>query len=73
MAERSHRYVQLILGHEEPCSYDLTDIGSITILWSQPVTALQIMSPEGKWRYAKHIPNGLVGIPLMLRVVSRIL
>ncbi|KAI0703872.1 Clavaminate synthase-like protein [Cerioporus squamosus] len=37
-----------------------TDIGSITILWSQPVTALQIMSPDGKWRYVKHIPNGLV-------------
>ncbi|PIL28642.1 hypothetical protein GSI_08684 [Ganoderma sinense ZZ0214-1] len=37
-----------------------TDIGTITILWSQPVTALQIMSPDGKWRYVKHIPNGLV-------------
>ncbi|KAI0703895.1 Clavaminate synthase-like protein [Cerioporus squamosus] len=37
-----------------------TDIGTVTILWSQPVTALQIMSPDGKWRYVKHIPNGLV-------------
>ncbi|RPD60559.1 Clavaminate synthase-like protein [Lentinus tigrinus ALCF2SS1-7] len=37
-----------------------TDIGTISILWSQPVTALQILSPDGKWRYAKHIPNGLI-------------
>ncbi|KAI0703873.1 Clavaminate synthase-like protein [Cerioporus squamosus] len=37
-----------------------TDIGTISILWSQPVTALQIMSPDGKWRYVKHIPNGII-------------
>ena len=38
----------------------ILDFGSITILWSQPVTALQIMSPDGKWRWVKHIPNALV-------------
>ncbi|PIL28631.1 hypothetical protein GSI_08673 [Ganoderma sinense ZZ0214-1] len=27
-----------------------TDFGTITILWSQPVTALQILSHDGKWR-----------------------
>jgi len=37
-----------------------TDFGSITILWSQPVSALQILSPDGKWRWIKHIPNALV-------------
>ena len=37
------------------------DIGAVSILWSQPVTALQIMSPDGKWRYVKHVPNGIVG------------
>ncbi|KAI0672039.1 Clavaminate synthase-like protein [Trametes maxima] len=37
-----------------------TDFGTITILWSQPVTALQIFSPDGKWRWIKHIPNALV-------------
>ncbi|KAH9934538.1 Clavaminate synthase-like protein [Epithele typhae] len=37
-----------------------TDYGSITILWSQPVTALQILSPDGKWRYVKHMDNALV-------------
>lgn len=37
-----------------------TDTGSITILWSQPIAALQILSPDGKWRWVKHIENGLV-------------
>ncbi|EIW52052.1 Clavaminate synthase-like protein [Trametes versicolor FP-101664 SS1] len=37
-----------------------TDFGTITILWSQPVSALQILSPDGKWRWVKHIPNALV-------------
>ncbi|KAF8586081.1 Clavaminate synthase-like protein [Ramaria rubella] len=37
-----------------------TDFGSITILWSQPVSALQIRSPDGKWRFIKHIDNALV-------------
>ncbi|PIL28641.1 hypothetical protein GSI_08683 [Ganoderma sinense ZZ0214-1] len=36
------------------------DIGAVSILWSQPVTALQILSPDGKWRYVKHVPNGLI-------------
>ncbi|CAL1710347.1 unnamed protein product [Somion occarium] len=37
-----------------------TDFGSITVLWSQPVSALQILSPDGKWRWAKHIDNAIV-------------
>ncbi|KAI1792652.1 Clavaminate synthase-like protein [Ganoderma leucocontextum] len=37
-----------------------TDIGTITILWSQPVSALQVMSPDGKWRWVRHINNALV-------------
>ncbi|KAF8586080.1 Clavaminate synthase-like protein [Ramaria rubella] len=37
-----------------------TDFGSITVLWSQPVSALQILSPDGKWRWVKHIDNALV-------------
>ncbi|TBU57582.1 Clavaminate synthase-like protein [Dichomitus squalens] len=36
------------------------DIGAVSILWSQPVTALQILSPDGKWRYVNHIPNGII-------------
>ncbi|KAL6302299.1 Clavaminate synthase-like protein [Sparassis latifolia] len=37
-----------------------TDIGSITVLWSQPIAGLQILSPDGKWRWIKHIDNALV-------------
>ncbi|KIP02802.1 hypothetical protein PHLGIDRAFT_130532 [Phlebiopsis gigantea 11061_1 CR5-6] len=37
-----------------------TDFGSITLLWSQPVSALQIMTPEGKWKWVRHIENALV-------------
>ncbi|KAI0767702.1 Clavaminate synthase-like protein [Fomes fomentarius] len=37
-----------------------TDIGTITILWSQPISALQVMSPDGKWKWVRHIDNALV-------------
>ncbi|KAG2040734.1 hypothetical protein BDR03DRAFT_1029402 [Suillus americanus] len=37
-----------------------TDFGSITILWSQPVAALQILTREGKWCWVRHIENALV-------------
>ncbi|KAI6035803.1 hypothetical protein EDC04DRAFT_2604802 [Pisolithus marmoratus] len=36
------------------------DIGSVTILWSQPVGGLQILSPDGKWGWVQHIDNVLV-------------
>lgn len=36
------------------------DIGTVTVLWSQPVSALQIRCPDGKWRWVKHINNALV-------------
>ncbi|KAI0089599.1 Clavaminate synthase-like protein [Irpex rosettiformis] len=37
-----------------------TDTGSITILWSQPVSALQILSPDGQWKWIRHVDNALV-------------
>ncbi|KAF8551423.1 Clavaminate synthase-like protein [Imleria badia] len=37
-----------------------TDLGSVTVLWSQPVGGLQILSPDGKWRWVRHIDNALV-------------
>lgn len=37
-----------------------TDFGSITILYSQPVSALQILTPSGDWKWVKHIENALV-------------
>jgi len=38
------------------------DFGSITLLWSQPVSGLQIRSLQGKWQWIKHIDNALVRI-----------
>ncbi|KIJ63601.1 hypothetical protein HYDPIDRAFT_113078 [Hydnomerulius pinastri MD-312] len=35
------------------------DIGSMTLLWSQPVAALQIQTKEG-WRWIRHIENALI-------------
>ncbi|EED80235.1 predicted protein [Postia placenta Mad-698-R] len=37
-----------------------TDLGSVTVLWSQPISALQILCSDGKWRWVKHIDNALV-------------
>ncbi|KAK0458639.1 Clavaminate synthase-like protein [Desarmillaria tabescens] len=36
------------------------DTGSITILYSQPVSALQMLAPSGEWKWVKHIENALV-------------
>ncbi len=59
------------LSHIFPCHHLLillrADFGTITILWSQPVTALQILSPDGKWRWVKHMDNALVRRLLSLR------
>ncbi|KAJ7672406.1 hypothetical protein DFH06DRAFT_1036658 [Mycena polygramma] len=37
-----------------------TDFGTITVLYSQPVAALQILARDGKWKWVKHIENALV-------------
>ncbi|PIL28651.1 hypothetical protein GSI_08693 [Ganoderma sinense ZZ0214-1] len=37
-----------------------TDSGTISLLWNQPVVALQIMGPDRKWRYVKYIPNSVI-------------
>ncbi|KAI0703881.1 Clavaminate synthase-like protein [Cerioporus squamosus] len=37
-----------------------TDFTSISMLWSQPVSGLQVKSPDGTWRWVRHIPNALV-------------
>ena len=44
-------------------TYAAIDIDALSMLWSQPVTALQVLSPDGKWRYVKHIPNSIVRPP----------
>jgi len=37
-----------------------TDFGTVTILYSQPVAALQILATNGSWKWVKHIENALV-------------
>ncbi|EIW77844.1 Clavaminate synthase-like protein [Coniophora puteana RWD-64-598 SS2] len=37
-----------------------TDIGTLSLLWSQPVSALQILSPEGKWKWVRHLDNAVI-------------
>lgn len=37
-----------------------TDFNSLSILWSQPITSLEVLMPDGQWRLAKHRPNALV-------------
>ncbi|PFH47634.1 hypothetical protein AMATHDRAFT_77105 [Amanita thiersii Skay4041] len=36
------------------------DFGTLTLLWSQPVSALQILGPDGVWKWVKHLDNALV-------------
>ncbi|THH08442.1 hypothetical protein EW146_g8989 [Bondarzewia mesenterica] len=36
------------------------DHTSLTVLWSQPISGLQIRDTDGKWRWVKHIDNALV-------------
>ncbi|KIY71042.1 Clavaminate synthase-like protein [Cylindrobasidium torrendii FP15055 ss-10] len=37
-----------------------TDFNSISTLVSQPITSLQVLMPDGVWRYVKHQDNALV-------------
>ncbi|KAJ7677955.1 hypothetical protein DFH06DRAFT_563295 [Mycena polygramma] len=37
-----------------------TDLNTITVLYSQPVAALQILGRDGQWKWVKHIENALV-------------
>ncbi|KZT64233.1 Clavaminate synthase-like protein [Daedalea quercina L-15889] len=61
---RSMKYFPLSADEEEKTKNvwlkGHTDSVGITILWSQPVAALQIMSLDGKWRWVKHIDNAVV-------------
>jgi len=40
--------------------YGHTDYGTTTLLFSVPVTALQIMTKEGRWKFVKYNPGSLV-------------
>lgn len=36
-----------------------TDFGSLTLLFRQPVAALQVRTPEGEWRHVKPYPGSI--------------
>ena len=36
-----------------------TDFGSLTLLFRQPVAALQVLTPEGDWKYVKPYPGSI--------------
>ncbi|CED82662.1 Iron/ascorbate family oxidoreductases [Phaffia rhodozyma] len=38
-----------------------TDYNTLSLLWSQPISALQVLTPgENKWKWVKHTPGALV-------------
>lgn len=37
-----------------------SDFDSVSILWSQPITSLEVLMPDNQWRLVKHKPNALV-------------
>ncbi|KDN53151.1 Clavaminate synthase-like protein [Tilletiaria anomala UBC 951] len=37
-----------------------TDFNAVSILWSQPITSLEVLMPSNEWKLVKHIDNALV-------------
>ncbi|KAF5392110.1 hypothetical protein D9757_003321 [Collybiopsis confluens] len=37
-----------------------TDTAVLTLLWSQPISGLQILSKNNKWRHIKHLENSII-------------
>ncbi|XP_006456789.1 hypothetical protein AGABI2DRAFT_195789 [Agaricus bisporus var. bisporus H97] len=37
-----------------------TDFMTLTLLFSQPVASLQIMTKDGQWKWVKHVENGVL-------------
>jgi len=33
---------------------------TVSLLFSQPITALQILTKENEWKWVKHVPDGAV-------------
>jgi isopenicillin N synthase-like dioxygenase len=58
---KGHTGRSWIIFSDHHLNWWLQDFGTITILYSQPVAALQILTPEGTWKWVKHLENSLVG------------
>ncbi|KAI0828008.1 Clavaminate synthase-like protein [Trametes gibbosa] len=37
-----------------------TDFNAVSLLYSQPIVSLQVLMPDGVWRYVRHVPDALV-------------
>ncbi|KAJ6566508.1 hypothetical protein B0H19DRAFT_1257717 [Mycena capillaripes] len=37
-----------------------TDLGSVSFLYSQPIAGLQVLCPDGTWRYVRHYPEHII-------------
>ncbi len=70
------QYFRVYKGHTgPPCAelplaatgFSVLDIGSITILYSQPVAALQMLTSSGEWKWVRHLENALACLPLKLK------
>ncbi|KAI3604213.1 flavonol synthase [Moniliophthora roreri] len=67
--EKSEDHLRYMIYHPRPASEDKkigdqwsaghTDFGSLTLLFSQSVAALQIRTPENQWKWVKHVPGGI--------------
>lgn len=58
------------VGDENDCGkltlifFDVIDFVTLTLLFSQPVSALQIMTKSGEWKWVKHAENAIVSLPV---------
>ncbi|KAF9011700.1 Clavaminate synthase-like protein [Cyathus striatus] len=67
---KGETYVRFMKYHPRPEDEELktrnvwlrghTDLGTITILHSQPVAALQVLTKDNAWKWVRHIENALI-------------
>jgi len=65
----SEDHLRYMIYHPKPAEEDKiignqwsaghTDFGSLTLLFSQSVSALQILNPDAKWKWVKYVEGGI--------------
>jgi isopenicillin N synthase-like dioxygenase len=53
------QYLRLLNNISEP-SPVYADFMTLTLLFSQPVSALQILTKDEQWKWVRHVENGVV-------------
>lgn len=70
LAKGPYRWILIALFFYSPeLTLKLPDTGTISILYSQPVAALQILALDGTWKWIKHIDNAIVRVQSVLRTI----